>query len=189
MKKKIAPEHKTHRYVERTPDGDYLPIGSPGTTDAGKHISWAKTHITRNRVALDEAREKEFVARFKKHKCACTLVRTSYWNYWRVIGPDNEIHRATSFDLDLEALLTRLDRGENFEQIDLTRHHLVSSKVTHSGVVCVVCGQPGGIPCPNMVSRATANDIKLQATGTNVHPGHCRKKLRELLNIILRTTK
>lgn len=133
--------------------------------------------------SLDPARLTEFQALLKPHRCTIELITNEWWPAWRVESKDGE-RRSTGFDVDIPRIADFLAKGVPLGGIDLhdfgAREQVrTSTKARDTSVLCTVCGEPGGLPCPKMHAQAKKFRITIIDTpGTNVHPGRCRARLK-----------
>lgn len=161
-----------------------------------------KRDLTAGEVAtIDASRKKDYEKRFKVYGLGVELHESSLakLTYWRVFDTVLGTVRTCGFDVDMDRLLTRLAEGKSFDRIDLFKgtRFPVSTKgpadtqtnAAADAPLCVICGTPGGLPCPSMVAGALSSGFKLAVPAghpalatKHVHPGRCRKRLREHLD-------
>lgn len=169
-----------------------------------------KRDLTAGEIAtVNVSNKKDFQKRFRVYKLDVELHQSSLsrLTYWRVFDPATGTVRTCGFDVDMERLLAQLEAGKSFERIDLYKgtRFVSSSPSSTSGPVgtrlsderlvrcaalCVICGEPGGLPCPAMVKEALTTrfvlavplDSPAVAVHKHVHPGRCRKRLRAHLD-------
>lgn len=154
----------------------------------------SKKHMYEVKQTMNPERLAHYAPKFAHHGLALR-VRGTEWHVSLIKSPD-DAPITTAFDVDLERLLTQLERGCQFTQLDLT-FHATSSTVVRStaggnltgGPWCVMCGEPGGLPSPNMVGGAKLLGLRLffeptdaRINAARLHPGRCRKRLRQLLD-------
>ncbi len=155
----------------------------------------SKKHTFEIKRTLDPTKKKAYAARFADHGVYLSLDENMRAPSWRLMNTAKTWSTSTAFDVDLERLLRQLDEGRTFPQLDLTFHATPVVKSTASfdpqtgGPFCVMCGEPGGLPSPNMTGAAKLLGLRLffepsdaRLGAARLHPGRCRKRLRQLLD-------
>lgn len=154
---------------------------------------------------IDGTRKFEFVDRLKPYRIAILFHDSSSarLRYWRLIAEaaDDGWMLTTGFDLDVEKVIKQLDAGIPLRDVTVLFHNgprprtvdqstRASPDSLTGGPWCVVCGQSGGLPCPNLVGAALDVDVRLfflpgdaRLAVAHVHPGHCRQKIKALTQI------
>lgn len=144
---------------------------------------------------LTPSKKKQYADQFAVHGVYLSLDDNPRSPAWRLINTAKTWGTSTTFDVDLDRLLAQLDAGRTFPQLDLTFHAAPVVKSTGNpgnltgGPFCMMCGEPGGLPSPNMAGAAKLLGIRLffeqgdaRLGPARLHPGHCRKRLRKLLD-------
>lgn len=144
----------------------------------------------------DVARERDFKDRCKRLGITVALHNKHNLRiaYWRLFDPKTDAQLTTGFDATVERTLDQMEKcGIPLDAVELFAGSTKPSR-SHPGNLtggpfCVVCDIPGGLPCPAMVKQALAKDIKLayppgdaRLVPNHVHPGRCRKRLRQWLD-------
>lgn len=152
----------------------------------------SKKHTFEIKRTLDPTKQRTYVERFATHGVQLTLDDNPRSPSWQLMNTAKTWGTSTAFDVDLDRLLVQLDAGRTFAQLDLTFQATPVVKSTNrsltGGPWCVMCGEPGGLPSPNMVGAAKLLGVRLHfeaadaRTGAaRLHPGRCRKRLKQLL--------
>lgn len=162
-------------------------------------------HVKHTVPPLDVARKKEFVDWCKRLGVVQIELRGEHnprIASWCLRDTQTGYSYTTGFDVDVVAVLTRMEQESQMlmgavNWLHAPRHaSVVKSTGPNAGTLtggpwCVMCGEPGGLPSPNMVGAAKllnlrlhfeAGDVRLSAA--RLHPGHCRKRLRKLLDTV-----
>lgn len=147
-----------------------------------------------NIVGIDATRHREFKRALDPHKCFIQAVElaSNKYSYWLVRPHKNSYNpRTLGFDCDVETLIAQLDAGVAWEDISLIPNIARAAKTTTTGAdkVCVMCAEPGGLPCPKMVAEAGKLGVRLHAGGVSLHPGRCRARLRACLLVATQNSK
>lgn len=136
-------------------------------------------------VGIDTNRHREFSAALKPHKCFIQAVELSSnkFSYWTVRHHDKSYNPKTlGFDCDVESVITQLEAGVPWEEVSLIPNIArAPARNLSSDKICVMCAEPGGLPCPKMVAEAGRLGVRLQREGVSLHPGRCRARLRACL--------
>ena len=148
------------------------------------------------KLAVDVSRKDEYQRLFDEHGIRVSITGHSRSPSWHLMNTAKTWGLTTSFDVDLDRVLKQLAEGRTLAQVDLTFHsngfvaRTTAKDVTMTGgPFCVMCGEPGGLPSPNMVGGAKILGLRLffeagdaRLGPARLHPGRCRKRLRQLLD-------
>lgn len=150
---------------------------------------------------IDIANLKLFIEQARKHNVTVELKNTHNMRiaYWQLVDKAADYRVAMGFDVDVRALLTRMET-ENlplqgafltlFQPSPQPRIVSTTKNATLTGgPFCVMCGEPGGLFSPNMVGGAKLLGVRLFFEPTDarlspalLHPGRCRRRLKQLLD-------
>lgn len=204
-----AVERKTDERVVNGPAVDFDPkhVDSPLCACRACNDAWlarrdqpvSKKHVYEAKRTVDPAKHLLYKNAFVKYGLQLTLHENTMTRltHWRLTNANEGFSLTTGFDVDLDRVLAQLEKGTPLLQLDLSFHAApsVAKSTSYStdpltgGPFCVMCGEPGGLPSPNMVGGAKLLGLRLhfpegdaRLSPARLHPGHCRKRLRKLLD-------
>lgn len=158
-------------------------------------------HVKHHTPPVDAANKKAFAARCKKLGIQIELKNEHNMRIaaWRLVDPATGYATVCGFDVDVLAIFKRMeDENQALMGANLALHaprpQLVVASTAKNvtltgGPFCVMCGEPGGLPSPNMAGTAKLLGVRLhfpegdaRLGAARLHPGRCRKRLRQLLD-------
>lgn len=161
----------------------------------------SQKHTKHHVPPIDLANKKEFTARCKKLGIEIALKNEHNMRIasWRLVDPSTSYAFVCGFDTDVVSILTRMEAENQALQgaalaLFTPRPQPVVVSTTKGATLtggpwCVMCGEPGGLPSPNMVGAAGLLKLRLhfpegdaRLKAARLHPGRCRKRLRQLLD-------
>jgi hypothetical protein len=166
-----------------------------------------RKHVRVSTPPINADSLKPFAVRCKKLGIMIELKNTHNLRiaFWRLVDPSTFYTFTAGFDADVAAVLARMEhegrdlRGAAADLFAPRGSGPVRSSSQGNltgGPFCVVCDVAGGLPCPSMVKTALSMGIKLayppgdaRLVPNHVHPGRCRKRLRQLLDAVAQQRK
>lgn len=161
----------------------------------------SRKHSAHHVPPVDLANKKAFAARCKKLGIEIALKNEHNLRIasWRLVDPSTSYAFVCGFDTDVVSILTRMEQESQALQgaalalfsprAQPTVATTAKGATLTGGPWCVMCGEPGGLPSPNMVRGAGVLKLRLffepgdaRLGAARLHPGRCRKRLRQLLD-------
>lgn len=159
----------------------------------------------RSLVTCDHSLLKPFqraLARYGLELAATGSVRHAGW---RVFQPSTGQSFPTAFDQDVQRIIDHFAEGKPggdlhdvYHPGDAGKHNRVlgdghgpqvETRANNADFRCMVCGCPGGLPCPSMVASGTGRGFSWAKNleqkdweRKHIHPGRCRARLRAFID-------